>query len=325
MTNLPGRSISIVIALAIAGCATAAAGSPDAGRRHHSPVAVALAARRPLPATTLRRLPPGEFYLMSGDPSGLSYAVWKVSASGGQHLIQPSGPGRDNGVRAFSAARADIVASVARTGIDDLTRLTSHGPYWLPHGKPAVHGFDPQVTGSGQLFCYTPPARHGDWVIWASRSFSALPRKLYQQRGPIGSITVGPCRHVATWREPFSEAPKHPPRVVIISPAGRVRRLATGYPNIGNLVWGPRAPAIAVQGTNLGVELLFLSGRRLSLPKGWYPYTWSPSGRTLLLVGASSTLGTWSLRAPGRIHVIGKITPHVGIGQVSWLAKPAKL
>jgi hypothetical protein len=114
--------------------------------------------------------------------------------------------------------------------------------------------------------------------------------------------------------------------VVIISPAGHVRRLATGYANIGNLVWGARAPAIAVQGTNLRVELLFPSGRRLPLPEGWYPYTWSPSGRTLLLVGqAGSTLGMWSLRAPSRIHIIGKITPHVGIGQVSWLAKPAKL
>jgi hypothetical protein len=58
--------------------------------------------------------------------------------------------------------------------------------------------------------------------------------------------------------------------VLIISATGHVRRLATGYPDIGNLVWGPRAPAIAVQSTALAVELLFASGRRLALPKGWY-------------------------------------------------------
>jgi hypothetical protein len=163
MTNPAARAITIPIALAIAGCGTAAAGNPHAGRRPHSPPVVALAARQPLPAATLRRLPPGVFYLMSGDPSGLSYAVWKVNAAGGQHLIQPSGPGRDNGVREFSAAPAGVVGSVARTGIADLARLTGHGLYWLPYGKSAVHGFEPQVTGSGQLFYYTPPARHGDW------------------------------------------------------------------------------------------------------------------------------------------------------------------
>jgi hypothetical protein len=75
----------------------------------------------------------------------------------------------------------------------------------------------------------------------------------------------------------------------------------------------------------LAVELLFASGRRLALPKGWYPYTWSPSGRTLLMVGPGPALGTWSPRAPGRVHVIGEIIAHVGIGQASWLAKAAEL
>ncbi len=36
-------------------------------------------------------------------------------------------------------------------------------------------------------------------------------------------------------------------------------------------------------------------------PKDWYPCTWSPSGSTLLLVGAGPVLAIWSLRAPGRV------------------------
>lgn len=243
----------------------------------------------------MRRLPPGVFYLMSGDPSGLSYTVWIVSAASGQHLIQPSGPGPGNGVRTFSAARAGIVASVARAGVDYLARLTRHGGYWLPHGRPAVHGFDSTVTSSGELFYDTPPGGRSQWAIWARRSLSAAPARIYQQRAPIGSIAAGPRGQIATWRSSDSSSPpRHPPPVLIISATGHVRRLATGYPDIGNLVWGPRAPAIAVQSTTLAVELLFASGRRLALPKGWYPYTWSPSGRTLLVLGPGPALGTWS-------------------------------
>jgi len=318
------RPVAILVALAMAGCATAAADRDHADSRHHIRTAVALAEREPLAAATVRHLPPGVFYLMAG-PSELSYAVWKVSAAGGQHLIQPSGPGRADGVREFSAARAGIVASVARTGIDYLARLTRHGPYWLPHGKPALRGFGPQVTGSGELIYYTPPASHGDWAIWAQRSFYAPPRRIYRQRGTIGSVAIGPRGQIATWRSTYSSSPRHPPPVLIISKNGQVTRLRTGYPNIGNLVWGRRAPAIAVQGTNLSVELLFTDGKRLALPRGWYPYTFSPSGGTLLLLGPGPALGLWSLRAPSRVHLIGKITPHVEIGQVSWLSKAAQL
>jgi hypothetical protein len=326
MTSLSARPLSILVAVAIAGCGTAAAERHHADSRHHSRSAVALAARQPLPVATVRRLPPGVFYLMSGDPSGLSYAVWQLSAARRQHLIQPSGPGPGNGVRSFSAARAGIVASVAHAGIDYLARLTRHGPYWLPHGRPAVHGFDPQVTSSGELFYDTPPGGHSEWAIWARRSFSAAPARIYQQRAPIGGIAAGPRGQIATWRSSDSSSPpRHPPPVLIISATGHVRRLATGYPDIGNLVWGPRVPAIAVQSTALAAELLFASGRRLALPKGWYPYTWSPSGLALLVLGAGSALGTWSPRAPGRVHVIGKISAQVGIGQVSWLSKAAKL
>jgi hypothetical protein len=185
-------------------------------------------------------------------------------------------------------------------------------------GRPAVHGFDPTVTSSGELFYDTPPASNSRWAIWARRSFSAEPARIYQQRAPIGSIALGPRGQIATWRSSDSGSPpRHPPPVLIISATGHVRRLATGYPDIGNLVWGPRAPAIAVQSVTGAVELLFASGRRLALPKGWYPYTWSPSGGMLLLLGPGQVLGTWSPRASGRVHVIGKITKHVGIGQVS--------
>jgi hypothetical protein len=326
MTGPAARPLSILVAVAIAGCGTAAADRPHADSRPHSRSAVALAGRQPLPAATVRRLPPGVFYLMSGDPSGLSYAVWQVSAAGGQHLIQPSGPGPGNGVREFSAARAGIVASVARAGVDYLARLTRHGPYWLPHGRPAVHGFDPTVTRSGELLYDTPPGSDSRWAIWARRSFSAALARIYRQRAPIGSIAAGPRGQIATWRSSYSGSPpRHPPPELIISATGHVRRLATGYPDIGNLVWGPRAAAIAVQSTTLAVELLFASGRRLAVPNGWYPYTWSPSGRTLLLVGHGQALATWSLQAPGRVEVIGKISPHVGIGQVSWLSKAARL
>src|SRR5258706_5345879 len=293
MTRPAARPLSMLVAVAIAVGGTAAADRHHAGSRPHSRSAVALAARQPLPAATVRRLPPGVFYLTSGDPSGLSYAVWQVSAARGQHLIQPSGPGPGNGVREFSAARAGIVASVARAGIDYLARLTRHGPYWLPHGRPAAPGFDPTVTSNGELLYDTPPGSHSQWAIWARRSFTAAPARIYQQRAPIGGIAAGPRGQIATWRSSYSSSPpRHPPPGLIISATGHVRRLATRYPDIGNLGRGPRAPAIAVQSTTLAVELLFASGRRLALPKGWYPYTWSPSGRTLLVLGAGPALGT---------------------------------
>src|SRR5258706_3754754 len=325
MTGPAARLLSILVAVAIAGCGTAA-DRHHAGSRPHSRSAVALAARQPLPAATVRRLPPGVFYLISGDPSGLSYAVWQVSAARGEHLIQPIGPGPGNGVRAFSAARAGIVASVAGAGMACLARLTRHGRYWVPHGRPAVHGFDPTVTSSGELLYDTPPGSHSQWAIWARRSFTAAPARIYQQRAPIGGIAAGPRGQIATWRSSYSSSPpRHPPPGLIISATGHVRRAATGYPDIGNLGRGPRAPAIAVQSTTLAVELLFASGRRLALPKGWYPYTWSPSGRTLLVLGAGPALGTWAPRAPGRGHVNGPTSPHVGIGQVKWLSKPPHL
>src|SRR5258706_8085927 len=46
-----------------------------AGRRHHSRSAVALAARQPLPAATVRRLPPGVFFPVPRDPRGVSDAA----------------------------------------------------------------------------------------------------------------------------------------------------------------------------------------------------------------------------------------------------------
>src|SRR5258706_13448369 len=71
MTGPAARLLSILVAVAIAGCGTAA-GRPHAGSRHHSRSAVALVGRQPLPAATVRRLPPGGFYLMSGGPGGVS-------------------------------------------------------------------------------------------------------------------------------------------------------------------------------------------------------------------------------------------------------------
>jgi Family of unknown function (DUF6292) len=80
-------------------------------------------------------------------------------------------------------------------------------------------------------------------------------------------------------------------------------RLTAGYPATRrSSFWegtevlpAPDAVAawVAVQSTTLAVELLFASGRRLALPKGWYPYTWNPPGRTLLVLGAGPELGTW--------------------------------
>src|SRR5260370_22585006 len=80
MTSPAARPLSILVAVAIAGCGTAAADRHHADSRHHSRSAVALAGRQPLPAATVRRPPPRVCYLLSGAPTGVSYAVLEVSA-----------------------------------------------------------------------------------------------------------------------------------------------------------------------------------------------------------------------------------------------------
>jgi len=113
--------------------------------------------------------------------------------------------------------------------------------------------------------------------------------------------------------------------VVIISPDGHTRTLRTGYPPIADLIWGPRAPAIAVLSMRATAELLYPDGRHIPLLAGWYPYTWNPAGIRLLVLGAGPVLGTWSPSAPRRVAVIGKISHGIGIGQVSWLSHPARM
>jgi len=65
------------------------------------------------------------------------------------------------------------------------------------------------------------------------------------------------------------------------------------------------------------------------LPKDWYPLAWNPAGSELLMTGVphgeTQLLGTWTLTAPRRITVIGKLSRAMGVAQVGWLGKAARM
>jgi hypothetical protein len=112
---------------------------------------------------------------------------------------------------------------------------------------------------------------------------------------------------------------------VLIYARGQVTTLSTVVPAIPSLVaWGHRAPALAIAFPAHRAELLFPDGSRTPLPSGWQPLAWNPSG-TQLLMQSNTALGIWSASAPGRVRMVGVITPGMQILQAVWLAHKAPL
>ena len=141
----PGRPLAMLIVLALAGCtASGAVGRHHADSRHRGRSAVALAARQPLPAATVRRLPPGVFYLMAG----ASEAVVRGLAGQRRRRAAPHpAPGRA-AITASGSQRGVKIVPDGRTSTDpsDPWSLAILGPYlasavgWLPSLRSGVNG-----------------------------------------------------------------------------------------------------------------------------------------------------------------------------------------
>ena len=282
---------------------------------------------RPLPAGTAARLPAGAFYLLAG-PDLSSLNVWEAGPGPTETQITRNRPG--HGIDALAASESGIVVADAAHGTDRLARWTRHGLSWLRHGTrgPLIVGSSPDIRGDGTIGYVTPPSasgthRNANFAIWTQPSFSSRATVIYRQRRPLDGPVFGPHGQIAIegWSGP--DGGRRP--TVLIYRDGQVAMVSTGVSEIPSLLaWGHRAPALAVAFPGHRAELLYTDGRRRPLPSGWQPLAWNPSG-TQLLMQSATALGIWSATAPGRVRMVGVITPGTSILQAVWLSGKAPM
>ena len=294
-----------------------------------TPAPAASARTPPLPAGTVRQLPDGAFYLLAGRDLG-SLNVWEATPDGRERLLTRGRPGC--GIDAFAASRAGIILAEAAGGVDNLARLTSHGPAWLRQhgdGGAMLRGSSPDIRGDGTIGYVTPPGRSGsagaraDFAIYIRHSFTGPAGMLLRQRRALDGPVFGPGGRVAVEGWVGQQGQRRPG--MIIYGRGPVRRLSIGVSAIPSLVaWGEHAPALALAFPANDAELLFPGGQRQALPVGWQPLAWNPGGSELLMQSATA-LGIWFRSAPGQVTRIGGITSGAQILQAAWLDRKAPL
>jgi hypothetical protein len=330
-TGCSGRAVSAVTpaqssgSAAVSQSASTASPNPSASP---APAKVASAVSdRPLPPGTAAKLPAGAYYLLAGR-SLSSLNVWEAGPGGALTQLTHNPPG--HGVDALAASDAGIIVGVATHGMGRLARWTRHGLSWLRHSYrgPLIQGSSPDISGHGTIGYVTPPTgsgthRDANFAIWTQPSFISGATVIYRQRRPLDGPVFGPQSQIAIegWTGP--QGSRRPS--VLIYRHGHVTTLTTGASAIPSLlVWGHRAPALAVAFPANPAELLFPDGRRQPLPRGWQPLAWNQSGTQLLMQSATS-LGIWSATAPRQVRTVGIITPQMQILQAVWLARPAPM
>jgi hypothetical protein len=305
--------------------ATTASPNPSASA---DPASVASAmSTRPLPAGTAAKLLPGAYYLLTGR-SLSSLNVWEVSPRGILTQLTHYPPG--HGIDALAASDAGIIVGDAADGKGRLARWTRHGLSWLRHGRrgPLIQGSSPDISNHGTIGYVTPPSgsgahRDANFAIWTQPSFTSRATVVYRSSRPLDGPVFGPNGQIAI--EGWTGSPGSRRPGVLIYRHGDVTTLTTGVSAIPSLLaWGHRAPALAVAFPAHRAELLFPDGRTQALPRGWQPLAWNQAG-TQLLMQSATRLGVWSATAPGRVHMVGVITPGVQILQAVWLATQAPM
>ncbi len=281
----------------------------------------------PVPPGTSARLPAGAFYVLAGRTLG-SLNVWELGA--GRAVTQLTHNRAGRGIDAFAASGAGIVLADAAGATDELARWTRHGPAWLRHRHhgPFIHGSSPDISGDGTVGYVTPPSGSGthqnaEFAIWTQPSFISQATVVYRQRRPMDGPVFGPHGQIAIegWTGP--RGGRRPS--VLIYAGGHVTTLSIGVSAIPSLVaWGHRAPALAIAFPAHQAELLSPDGTRRTLPFGWQPLAWNPSG-TQLLMQSNTALGIWSASVPGRVRTVGVITPGMQVLQAVWLAHKAPM
>lgn len=334
MSQNAARALKALTAIAAAaawlpaatGCAAATAGAfqaPGHAAQGSQPVSVKRAAL-PIPRTVLKSLPDGTFYFTAG-PNPASYNLWKASNSGQEVQLthNPSG----FGISSFGASASGIIMADARTGLDRLARLTRKGVAFLKDGE----GSGPEINPGGQI-CYTvpPSGKHqSSFELRLRKTFSSSVLIIYRRREDIAENSWGPNSSIAIIigsHAPGTIGPK--PNLIVLSRNGKSKTISTGLGSqLSSVIWGDGAARLAVSGWNGNTEILSPAGPRVPLPSGWQPETWNPSGTRLMLfqLGGSHRIGLWSLRSPHKISFSGNFSSSFQIGQVAWLARPAKL
>lgn len=284
----------------------------------------------PMTVAAARHLPAGVFYILGG-PRSSSMNVWRVSNHGAlQQLTRnPAGAGIDE----MSASPAGIVVGDGLDGGEQAGVITRHGVVWVrpwhkPHGF--IYGFGIRITNSGQLLYLLAPGQGTDpgskvFTYWRKPSLEGREHVIYRSRQFIGGPLPGPRGRIAIVGPSGQTARGQKPGIMIISRSGRIRRVAArmkemGYPTL----WGETAPALVVPSARGPAQLVFLDGRRMTLPARWQPWSWNPAGTELLML-KGTTLGIWSLARPRHVIPVTTISPGFEIEDISWLAKPASL
>jgi hypothetical protein len=315
--------------LLAASTAVGCAADPSAAGRPPYRAAAAPAVPLPVPRTALQHLPPGVFYILSAQHLN-ELNLWELTPSGTETQLTHNPPGYE--IDGFGASQAGIIVADSLHLADQLARWTSQGPVWLhPPGNPGgyINGAVPDIRADGELTYELPPGNvtgtHSkDFTIWTKRSFTGPGKIIYWGRMDPGSSFFGPGGKIAVVGPGGGTVKGQVPAVAFISPDGSARKFIT--PMQGDMlpVWGEQAPAVAVPLWQGSAELVFPNGERKQLPVGWIPLTWDPTG-TRLLVLLGTTLGIWSLKTPGTVTALAKISPGFQIEEARWLTKQAPL
>ncbi len=325
----------ILAGLALGGAAAAwslAAGGHTQQQPHpRAARAVTAGSRATVPMTfaAARSLPAGVFYILGG-PNDSSRNVWEVSRSGTllQLTHNPAGAGIDE----MSASPAGIVVGDGLYGGEQDGMVTGHGVVWVrPWHKPRgfIYGFGIRITATGQLLYLLAPGQGTDpsskvFTYWLKPSLTGQEHQIYRSPAFIGGPLPGPGGRVALVGPsgPVVTGPK--PGIVILSRSGHARSISPGVKALGYPpLWGQTVPALVIPPVQGPAHLVYLNGRRETLPQGWQPWSWNPSGNALLML-RGTTLGIWSAARPGQVTPVTQITPGFEIEDISWLTHQAK-
>jgi hypothetical protein len=304
---------SLIIA---AGCSSVSAStSKVVGKK-------ASAASVPIPVAVAKRLPAGVFYFQAGVNYN-SFNIWQMSNAGKE--VRLTDNGRNFGISAFGASPAGIVMADAAKGSDELARLTAKGAGYLKEGA----GSGPYINAEGeiayQISTYDGSGNVTGLDLMIKKSFTAPARLFYRKKAVLMDTAWGPGDSIAVMTQShYPGSPGPDPKVIIINRSKKITTVQNDLKeDIGALVWNEHGGGL-VPWANKG-EVIYSAKRRYMLPSGWLPATWNPAGTRLLVQKGGRELGLWSPSQPHVVTAIGSIPKSTVIGQIYWLAKPARL
>lgn len=267
----------------------------------------------PLPDTAYPAMTSGTIYLLVGKPA--SGNVWRVdlpSRASAQLTHNRAG----FGISWLSASAAGLVLADAASGIDDVSVYRDHRSTDL-----AGHGVTPVISPTGSVAYVPVPDTGASWSVVERPASGGSAQIRYQQGSPdLGALAFGPDNQLAVISGPSSAGADV---LVFTGNTTQPRTIDPGISTIGFLVWGAKAPGIAV-GDLAGYGELIDPGSNVitPLPGHWTPECWSPDG-SRLVVSQGDRLGIWQLAASERVDDLGVMSGAAPLTGCSWLTGPA--